>query len=402
MNDWVSQRFDSFAKIVKGVTYQASDYADASSGVPFITIKCFEKGGGFKKEGLKYYSGPSSPEQNIQPGDLLVALTDLTRDGDIIGSALLVPDGCGTRLLSSMDTAKVIPKSAANPRFLAYRLQMPDVRRHMQCHSGGSTVLHLHGSAFDRLVLPLPPLDEQRRIAAILDASEATIRATEAVIEKLRLERIGVRRDLLLHHSMKVAEKQVALSEMGEWVSGGTPAKGNTAFWNGDVPWLTPKDMKGPVASETTDYITTAGVAAGARLVPIGSVGFVVRGMILAHTFPVCRFDRPMAFNQDIKVIIPSRDVVLPGFLHYWMMASSPRFLALCTESTHGTKKLESSEIGKVKVALPSMRTQEIIVEVLRALDNSVEVEVKHLGKIRLQHQGLLHDLLTGAVRTHA
>src|SRR5262245_51857679 len=82
---------DSFTP-VKGVTYTSSDYGSQDTDNVFLTIKCVTKGGGFNPEGVKYFRGVFLREQQVSAGDLLVAMTDLTRDGDIIGSPMLTPD----------------------------------------------------------------------------------------------------------------------------------------------------------------------------------------------------------------------------------------------------------------------------------------------------------------------
>lgn len=83
---------------------------------------------------------------------------------------------------------------------------------------------------------------------------------------------------------------------------GGTPSKATPNFWTGDIPWVSPKDMKQAVIDSATDYISAEAVAGSATsLVPSGSILAVVRSGILAHSFPIAQAAKPLAFNQDIK-----------------------------------------------------------------------------------------------------
>src|ERR1700722_13841297 len=86
------------------------------------------------------------------------------------------------------------------------------------------------------------------------------------------------------------------LDDFVTWHSGGTPPKENPAYWSGGIPWLTPKDMKAFDIEETSDYLTSRGVAAGSRIAPAIATYGVVRGMILAHTVPVSQLTVPSAF----------------------------------------------------------------------------------------------------------
>jgi hypothetical protein len=78
---WSKKSLGSFAKLVKGISYSSYNYCNEDEGAVFLTIKCVSKAGGFKKEGIKHYRGAIREEEKLEKGDLLIANTDLTRDG---------------------------------------------------------------------------------------------------------------------------------------------------------------------------------------------------------------------------------------------------------------------------------------------------------------------------------
>jgi restriction endonuclease S subunit len=85
----------------------------------------------------------------------------------------------------------------------------------------------------------------------------------------------------------------VRLSEVATLSSGGTPSKANAAFWDGNIPWVSPKDMKTSCVSDAEDKITREAIArSAAKIVGVNSVLTVVRSGILAHTFPVAMLAR--------------------------------------------------------------------------------------------------------------
>src|SRR4051794_37513995 len=80
---------------------------------------------------------------------------------------------------------------------------------------------------------------------------------------------------------------QTQLGQVGRWLSGGTPSLEAPEYWGGSVPWASAKDMKRFELWDTEDHITEKGLEKGSRAVEAGNLLIVVRGMILAHTFPV-------------------------------------------------------------------------------------------------------------------
>src|SRR5262249_17131995 len=124
---------------------------------------------------------------------------------------------------------------------------------------------------------------------------------------------------------------QMTLGEAVSFKGGGTPSTENPSYWNGDIPWVSPKDMKSSEVGDSIDKITPEAIAnSAASLIPKDAVLIVVRSGILARTIPVGITTRPVAINQDIKALCPNKDVA-PRYLHYFMRASEPIILKLVT-----------------------------------------------------------------------
>ena len=297
------------------------------------------------------------------------------------------------------------------------RFHGPDLDR----LSIGSTVRGITTS--DLLALPLKyPLKlEQSRIAAVLDTVDESIARTEAVIAKLRQVRAGMLHDLLsrgldehgqlrdpIAHPEQFQDSPLGqipkewncktLQESADWFSGGTPSRSQPSWWTGDVPILTPKDMKVFEISDTIEHVTEEAAIAGSKVMPPDTAFIVVRGMILAHTFPVCLSTRPFAFNQDIKAV-RGREDLKTRFLAHWFAANASAFLRKTTEATHGTKKLDSKELHHSQIGVPEAEEQDAIVGRIEAFNSAIAGWTAELGKLNLLKSGLMNDLLTGRVR---
>lgn len=191
----------------------------------------------------------------------------------------------------------------------------------------------------------LPPLEEQVSLVDALFGFEETLETTESL--SATAERL--RRSLMIDHFEAIYSESRKVSEIGKWHSGGTPSRGNASYWDGPIPWVSPKDMKLAELDSAEETLTVEGVEAGSKLMPPDTVMIVVRGMILAHTFPVARVLVPAAFNQDMKALVVS-DEYRPKYIQYWFEYAAPRYLRLVSESSHGTKRLESDKLFSLAV----------------------------------------------------
>lgn len=260
---------------------------------------------------------------------------------------------------------------------------------------------------------------EQSKIAEVLSTVDRAIAQTEALIAKQQRIKTGLMQDLLTRgidehgqlrseatHRFKdsplgripVEWDVINFGNAGQWFSGGTPSKANDRFWNGGVPWVCPKDMKQLELISSIDTITDYAVTTGTRLMPAGTVFIVIRGMILAHTFPVGYALCEMAFNQDVKAII-AKEGLNGRYLAYWLMSRAHEFLKLTTTATHGTKRFDMDEVNAVPIQVPQSDEQNAILHILDKQQLLIDDAQNRAEKLRSLKTALMQDLLTGKVR---
>lgn len=109
------------------------------------------------------------------------------------------------------------------------------------------------------------------------------------------------------------------LKYLANCYGGGTPSKGNAEYWNGDIPWVSPKDMACQFITDSEDHITEEAIQESAtKIIEQGAVLVVVRSGILRHTIPVAINKVRVALNQDLKALVPQK--MLRGeFLKYYI-----------------------------------------------------------------------------------
>ena len=158
--------------------------------------------------------------------------------------------------------------------------------------------------------------------------------------------------------------QQTTLGEVVSFKGGGTPSTEMAAYWNGDIPWVSPKDMKSSEVGDSIDKITPEAIEnSAASLIPKDAILIVVRSGILARTIPVAITTRPLAVNQDIKALCPNGDVD-PRYLHYFMQMSEPDILKLVTRGAT-VHRLSTDSLKTLKFAKPPLAEQQRIVAIL-------------------------------------
>jgi type I restriction enzyme S subunit len=194
--------------------------------------------------------------------------------------------------------------------------------------------------------------------------------------------------------------EQWRLADTGTWSGGGTPSSTNSDYWNGDVPWVSPKDMKVPRITKTQDYITHDAIEnSAAKLIEPHSVLFVTRSGILAHSFPVATNLVPVTVNQDLKVITPTA-VVDSEYLAWVLRAQTREILRSC--SKHGTTvhSIEVTAIRDLSIPVPPLPEQRRIVakieELFSELDNAVASLTAARDQLKTYRQALLKHAFEG------
>jgi type I restriction enzyme S subunit len=184
----------------------------------------------------------------------------------------------------------------------------------------------------------------------------------------------------------------------GSFLGGGTPAKDRPEYWNGAIPWVSPKDMKASTIQDTEDHISLAAVAGSAtRLVPPGALLMVVRSGILRHSVPTALNAVEVALNQDMRAFRSAADCS-PRFVHYLVEGHQQLLLTMWRREGATVESLEAQLVENTMLALPDMRTQETIVAFLDRKTIAIDQLIRKKERlIELLHEKRL-ALITRAV----
>ncbi|WP_246000235.1 restriction endonuclease subunit S [Nocardioides pocheonensis] len=161
------QPLGELATITKGVSYKSAHLQESRTSL--VTLKSFDRTGGYKPDGLKPYTGQYKPKQVIAPGELVVAQTDLTQGAEVVGRAVRVPAAPSADVLvASLDLAIVRPSGGIANEYLLGVLTDERFRQHCRSRTTGTTVLHLASDAIPAYVAPVVTSDAQSQYAALV------------------------------------------------------------------------------------------------------------------------------------------------------------------------------------------------------------------------------------------
>lgn len=227
--NWRIVRLGDLINIIRGRSYRSAHLQDSVTAL--VTLKSFNRNGGYREGGLKPYTGHYDKDQVIYPNDMVIAQTDITQSGDVIGRPAIIPDSTSySTLVASLDAViiKHKPKNNLDPLFLYYRLLANDYVHHAKSHSTGTTVLHMHKDGINEFIFSLPKLDEQSNISRILKTLDDKINLNRRM--SLTLEKMA----WALFKSWFVDFDPVRAKMEGRWRRGdslpGLPAELYNAF----------------------------------------------------------------------------------------------------------------------------------------------------------------------------
>lgn len=139
---WEVKKLDKMIDFTRGVSYTSKTVND-KEGIPMINLKSFNLNGTYRYDGIKYFTGKLNDSRILDKGDLLIAITDVTREAEIIGRAIINPD-FNKQSVCSCDVARVdIVSEDLKKNYLRYLFNSNSYHNYIKHFASGTLVLHL-------------------------------------------------------------------------------------------------------------------------------------------------------------------------------------------------------------------------------------------------------------------
>ncbi|MDZ8119180.1 restriction endonuclease subunit S [Pontiella agarivorans] len=298
--------------------------------------------------------------------------------------------------------------SILDQHFLYYTLQGPTLQAQLKTLGSGSTVEHVRVPDAEKLIIPFPPLPNQKKIAAILSAYDELIennRRRIGLLEKMaeELYREWFVRFRFPNHQTTPFKKGipqewelVKIEKAFKFLGGGTPSKNKDAYWkDGKINWYTPSDITGSSGiflSESKDKPNEEGLGnSSAKIFPANSIMMTSRatiGELGINRTEACT-------NQGFITCIPNEQYPLP-YLFFWLKQSRDYFISLCGGATF--PEISKGTFKRIEILTPP---QDIIHQ-FKKLSMPIFDEIENLllqnATLTRTKNALLPRLISGAL----
>ena len=229
---------------------------------------------------------------------------------------------------------------------------------------------------------------EQRKIADFLIALDRRIDAQQSLVDNLKKYKRG-----LLNQIFSAISKGSQLRKLRELVhvSGGkTPSMSNSLYWNGDIVWISSKDMKSSRISGSELKITNLALNELTLYHP-GTLLLVARSGILKHSLPLAILEVDATINQDIKALQVHGCNAF--YLYYAILSQEDNIIRTLVKTGTTVQSLMMDSFLNIEIPTPDIDLQQSIVDKLAKLEKYVDVQEKELSLLSQMRNGLLQQL---------
>ena len=385
-NHWKYKKIGDVCTVERGGSPRPIDQfiTDDENGINWIKIGDTTDSMYITETAQKIIPEGMKKSRYVKPGDFL-----LSNSMSFGRPYILAIDGCihdGWLVLRD-------DKEQFDKRYLYYYLSSKTTYDKFKSMAVGGVVNNLNSEMVRGVSVPVPNKEEQADIADLLDH-------VKNVIDE-RKEEINLLDNLIKARFVEFFgdpvqndrrwETDTVENLCSEIYGGGTPSKAHLEYYeDGNIPWVSSKDMKSDVISDSQIHITQLGVNnSTAKMVPVNSVIMVIRSGILKHTLPVAINSVPITVNQDLKVFIPG-ERILTRFLAVQFKMHEKDILSGVRAVT--ADNIEFNSLKQRNMIVPPIELQQRYVSTLEQIDKSKVVVQKALNEAQTLFDSLMQE----------
>jgi type I restriction enzyme S subunit len=363
----------------------------------------------------------------ISSGDLLITMMGTS------GKCRVAPRSLSKGIMDS-HLLRMRLKSNVSPELVRILLEeSANMSAQIEASGKGSIMHGLNSAIIKDLIFGVPPFSEQLSILKFLDRETSRI---DRLIEKKErfIELLKEKRQALISHAVTKGLPPEAAAKAGldpnppmkdsgiEWIgevpahwevkkikhlfsftSGGTPPTDHREYWNGNLPWVSSKDMKANILLDTKDHITEEAVQrTSTSAVTKDTLLIVVRSGILRHSIPVAIAGVRMAINQDIKGLSPLVNRCSTHFLAWYIYGQQAQLLLAWRKEGATVESIDMESMQNFNISVPPTSEQDNICSYLSIENKRFEdlIQKTHLSisLLRERRTALITAAVTGQI----
>ena len=284
----------------------------------------------------------------------------------------------------------LMPKIPISNGYFAAFFKSPNLINEFRKNSQGMTsdTWNLKYPQIETIKVCIPTLSEQNRVADLLGTLEWRIAKQVQLVDSLKKYKRG-----LLNQTFSAISKGSQRRKLRELVhvSGGkTPSMSNSLYWNGDIVWISSKDMKSSRISGSELKITNLALNEMTLYHP-GTLLLVARSGILKHSLPLAILEVDATINQDIKAL--QAHGCNAFYLYYAILSQEDNIIRTLVKTGTTVQSLMMDSFLNIEIPTPDIDQQQSILDKLAKFEKYINVQVKELSLLSKMRNGLLQQL---------
>ena len=378
-----------YIRVKHGFAFKGDYISSEDNVVVLVTPGNFAIGGGFKEEKCKFFYGEYQDEYVLQPGDLIVTMTDLSKQGDTLGYSAIVPKSRRVYLHNQRIGLVDAFNPNADKKYLYWFMRSTNYQKTIVATASGSTVKHTSPSRIYNVEIDLPPIDIQKKISRFLSVLDDKIELNQKINDNLQQQAFAIFDRLLSNeHLSEYSLSQIATINPKRILKKNEPAR----------------------CIDMAQLSTSGGFPNGWEVKPYnGGMRFSNGDTLLARITPCLENgktayidfldENEVAFGSTEYVVITSQGEYPPEF--FYCLARYPAFVDYAVKNMNGSsgrQRVSAEAIGNY--VLPMLTDDELsefrstVPCLFRAMRNN-SIENMSLAQLR---DALLPKLMSGEI----
>lgn len=414
-------------------------YPEGWTEKPLKTLAVIVQGSTPASNDARYWSDEPTPFVWVTPADMNefgfieTSSRYITQEGYNSCGTQLVPEGSvvistrapigkvnltSTQLCTNQGCKSLVPRDI-EACYLYWAVL--NAKEDLVLSGRGTTFMELSAYDLGHIKVPVPPKEEQRAIAALLDEKCAAIDATANTLET-QISTLERYRASVIHEAVTRGLDPTAPTKPSnvDWIgnipqgwetrrvkyvasiaSGSTPSRDNLAYWDGDIPWVKTGELRNGLLSKTEEGITRkALVECSMTLYPAGTLLVAMYGQGKTRGM-TAKLGVPCSINQACAALTPNESLVAGDYLWLCFIAGYEAIRAIAQGS--GQPNLSADLIANFAIPLPPISEQGAIASVAfsrtAAIDAVIATKRKQLDVLKRRRQSLIYEYVTGKRR---